>query len=345
MRAAAWAVGVSLWAATSWADPPRVVDVAVVAPTGAAAFETSVRSVVERLPVVLTVHTDTGLDLDALMDAPAGDALARVGLVVTAGRARLVLRTGDRALVRDVPLPQGFDEVARESIAHLLRDALDVLLAGGAIGVARPVAVVAPVSAPVIAPALAWPPRPLPVATAWRFTMGAHYGAQWFGDDRVTHGPMVSLAFTAPLAHRARWGVEATGQYRVPVVIDGDPIGVRLDQGAVRAFARVEGDVGARVTLVARVGTGVDVVTPTARLTQSERAALDAVSTRVEPVVALGGGVRARLFDRVSLALDVGAELALSPARYTVTGLAGDVFAPWSVRPTASLGVLVAAGP
>ena len=39
-------------------------------------------------------------------------------------------------------------------------------------------------------------------------------------------------------------------------------------------------------------------------------------------------------------ALDVGAELALSPVRYTVTGLAGDVFAPWSVRPTASLGVL-----
>jgi hypothetical protein len=107
-----------------------------------AAIEVVVRELVAGLPVELRWSTASGIDIGQVLaqHAPDGQVAARAWLDLSnPRRARIYVANAQdkRFVVRVVPLNDGYDEVGREVIGHIVEFALDAFLSGAEVGVSR----------------------------------------------------------------------------------------------------------------------------------------------------------------------------------------------------------------
>jgi hypothetical protein len=264
----------------------------------------------------------------------------------------LVDREWERVLIRHLRKTPGHEELAREAMGHILENAVDALLHGARIGVVReearreleearspapPPDGSAPPSAAVPPEAATPPPPSQRLGLEW----GALYEAELYADGGViTHGPAATLV-VGPREGTLRPALWLTLQYRLPLQIDAQPLGVRLDAGAARALAAVDAEVGKRVALRFGVGGGVDAIHMTP-LTESGLQVNRAIDQTFAVVVARSSaGLAYALSPRIAIVSVVSCDLDLSGTRYVsvVDGSPTAALSPWTLRPALSIGV------
>jgi hypothetical protein len=157
----------------------------------------------------------------------------------------------ERFLVRDVPLPYGWTEIARESMAQLIESSIKALGSGESLGMSRTE------MASVLRPEAAPPPeRP----QRWGMSWGAFYAIQAFSQERwVEQGPGLVVAVDA---RKGQWmpGAWVSAQYQLPQSVVTDLVGVHLDTLALRAGARLTRELGRHTALALQLGAGADVI-------------------------------------------------------------------------------------
>jgi hypothetical protein len=166
--------------------------------------------------------------------------------------------------------------------------------------------------------------------------IGLGYAPSGFADDvRAAHSFGLSLALGARRGF-ARWGGWLTGDYRLPIEVDGNQgVGVRLDVGALRLLAVVELAFSDRFALQLAVGGGVDVVRIEPRRTGTLEVHLEPVSHDARGIIQTLLGVRLVVSGPFSLWLGVGVDIDPAQVRYVVQnhGDTNVVLVPWRARP------------
>jgi hypothetical protein len=306
--------------------PPQLVHVTIAGAPQPAALESTLGDLLEHLPAAADGRPSRvgarfslvdAIDPRSITDPPLdrSPGFARVWLDIRRDVAVVsIADTGwERIYVRRMPLPSGLDDVAREQVVHVVVSAIETLLAGGKIGIARaelvdepegaaPPTKAAPAPTPV-APALAPaehaapPPHAGPVLGA---QLGVAYEVVSFAPGHEAHGPLASLRASASSGD---WtgALSFSGQLRTPIVVDDAPIGLRLGVVALRLGFEVERRLTSRLALRAGVGPGLDVldIEPRSRTRSADGViapgvTLEAARSRVSPVL------------RWTLGLDVG---------------------------------------
>lgn len=327
------------------AQPTRPVVRVTIAAAAAVAdpLEAAVRELLDRLAVDPIVVRAPAIDPAAVVapePSPAA-AVARIWIDLSVpGVARVYLADAawERILVRNVPLPKGADEIAREQIAHIVEGAVEALLAGGTIGVTRdearvelgvpeppkpqsPPATKAPAEPGVASPKP--PPIPdtrtrSPVAPA-RGTISASVGYEGlaWASGIATHGLAMwatARGAAAPLAPFVSVG----GLVRFPLVVDREPIGLRLDTVSSRVVVGVDRALGAAVGLRIGVGGGLDVLRIEPRASGASAVDLTGARTVLAPIARATVGLAGRLSPSSRVALSFVVESDLAPRAYVV---------------------------
>jgi hypothetical protein len=328
-----------LVAPSSFAQPSGVdaVDVAIAAHDEAdgQAMKAVVAELIARLHLAATVTFVSSVDAMNVITPQAGvePRVARAWIDLS-GPARatlyLVDRNWERVLIRHVQKMQGHDELAREAIGHILETAVDALVHGGTIGIAPDEG----------RPATERPPSPQPTPPRWE--LGALYeGEVYAPHGLIANGPEAAFYIGARRA-AVRPGAWLTVQYRLPIILDTAPIGVRLDGAALRALATVDVVVTPRLAVRFGVGAGVDAVHMTPRLEGQQGTTLGQDEEFALIVArASAGGVWWVARD-LGIALTLSCDLDPSETRYSavVDRAEETMLSPWPVRPALSLGVL-----
>ncbi|MFO0570994.1 MAG: hypothetical protein U0263_35495 [Polyangiaceae bacterium] len=230
--------------------------------------ELSVRDPLARLPVEVAVVRVERVDPKTVIDPPEGAGIfARVFIDVSNPDQALLFfsdERNERILIRKVALARGLDEVEREELAQIVRSAVEALLSGAEIGIARADARAELLPETARAEA-APPPRPRPPAPpplrpnpppapAARFEPGAFYAAE-LQRDRFWQGPGLDLGVSWGSA--PAFGALASLAYRAPMTLEDEALGVRLQAFALRLLPSASFDLGS-VLLSGRIGPGVN---------------------------------------------------------------------------------------
>jgi hypothetical protein len=238
----------------------------------------------------------------------------------------------ERFLVRDIPLPNGWNEVARESLAQLIDSSITVLGTDETAGMSQT----------EMASVLGNPPTlPADGAPGWGFTWGAFYAVQAFAEEEpVEHGPGLAAAL-GPREGRWRPGAWISVQYQLPQSIGTDLIGVRLDTVALRAGARLTRVLTDRVALALQAGAGGDLVhiTPQQGSTAHASLSADRFSWEFAAQVALAATVRPTAQLELWGALLADMDLGMRHYDVVVDGSRMRAFTPFWVRPGLLVGV------
>jgi hypothetical protein len=258
--------------------------------------------------------------------------------------ARLYFRDAgaDRFFIRSLSLAQGIDEVAKEAIAHIVRNAVVALGHGGGEALTRSEArkvlqlQPAPEAAPKASATLA---RPL------RFEVAAMAGAEVFARELpVLASAMVSLALT----RGPHWGRPSGGfggwlelGYQFPGRYQGSTVGVELQSMSMRAGVLWE--IEAYRVLVFRIGfgAGADRIHYQPR-DAGARVDLAAADTFYAPVVSLWAGMNVRLLDSLALTARLSVDETLSEVHFDLhdsNGQTSRLLVPYRTRPGAFLGL------
>jgi hypothetical protein len=330
------------------------VDVVLV---GSEADARSMREVAEellaRLGVTATVTLAARVDPGDVINPKAGaePRVARAWIDLSrTDRATLYLvdRDWERVLIRHLRKSAGHEELTREAVGHVLETAVDALLHGARIGVVREEArreleephspAPPPESSPVPGPPEPEPARPSTLDLGLRW--GAAYEAGLYASGVVvTHGPEATLVVVSGHA-RVRPGLWLTLQYRLPLTVDAEPLGVRLDAAAGRLLAAIEAPLGARTVLRAGLGAGIDAVHSTPLGEQSQASPASAQNF-VITVGRASAGLAYALSRSVSITSVVSCDLDVSGTRYVsvVDGTPTPALSPWTLRPALAIGV------
>jgi hypothetical protein len=254
----------------------------------------------------------------------------------------LVDSNWERILVRHVRNMPGHEELAREAIGHILETAVDALEHGARIGVTREEARAEIENAPLpVAPVPA--PAPPQAGPRPRLEFGAMYEAELYGQGGIiANGPTGTFHVGAPRG-RLRPGGLLTFQYRLPVIVDTAPLGVRLDGVTGRALATIDVVVGPQLALRFGAGAGVDVMQMTPRREGSPGTVPGTDEDFTIVVARVSSGVLWTFSANLALALVLSCDLDPSGTRYVavVQGVTGAVLSPWPVRPALSLGLTI----
>lgn len=232
-----------------------------------------------------------------------------------------------RVHVRRLPLDNGFDGVARESVLFVVERSLDEILAGREIGVTwdEYQRSVEPAAAPAAAP------MP-PVTQPRRVSLAAGYEASAMGTGVYPHGPRVTLG-----VRFARVRLGGALRLQVPVTAGDDTATARLTTagGALSIAATLF----SRRDLFVAGGAGVGL--------DATRIAPTASSPDLQPAPPFWAGsfnLRGfteieQIIGRLSLSAVIGLEIYPLAERYTVAAAGGvrTVFAPHRLRPVAAL--------
>ena len=328
-------------------------------PDDAAALSEVLGELLARIEADSDIQRAEHIDPVAVVTPPADPpaALARVFIDATEPEHALLYlvdASWERILVRRVPLSEGLDEVAREQLAHIVESSVAALRAGGRIGVTREqasselgVSSAPEPSGPV--PEAAWRPRPEPPreraprlldaepARTLELALGVGWGAALFTSDRVQHGPLARLE--GSLGPSSPFGAALVGQYRLPLIVEAEPIDLRLESGGVRlvGFGRVEPTPDLR--LVVEAGGGLDVERVVSQGDRSTGLRVASSEARVAPILRLGAGPSLRVLGSAWLTALIGVELDLAPDDYVIRrgGTTEVVAEPLALRPGASL--------
>jgi hypothetical protein len=338
-------VAVSSFAQTTGREAVEVVIAADDA--SAPAMRAVVVELIGRLRLPVTVALAPGVNAAEVITprAAAEPRVARAWIDLSKPeRATLYLVDSDweRILIRHVRNLPGHEELAREAVGHILETAVDALAHGARIGVTREEAraEIEKASAPVT-PLVA--PTPSATGPGPRLEFGAAYEAELYAQGGlVANGPVGTFYVGAPRG-KLRPGGWLTLQYRLPVIVDTLPIGVRLDGVTARALAAIDFAVAPRLEVRLGAGAGVDVMHMTPRLEGSPGTVRGNDEDFVVVVARVSGGVLWSLSANVALSLIVSCDLDPSGSRYVAVAadLLEPVLSPWSVRPALSLGLAV----
>jgi hypothetical protein len=318
------------------ADEP-IVEIFV---TANRAVETVVRELLAPLPVeqrwghVSRVDTQLVIGRGATRSDPR--LLARVWIDLSdANFAGIFIASAasGRFIVRFLPLTAGYDEVARESVAHVIESAVDALLAGADIGVSREVAELQ------LAARDRAPPARSDGMTA---SLSMIYAASVWSPSAVRQGPGVLAFVGLSRARRIRAGFAAALTSALPFTwSDGDEVGAAFAGFGVRAGAGVEVQASARAVLRFVGGAGIDAMHVESQIampgiTPSEPRWV------TSPIASLLATAEIRISERVVLVAGAGAEIDLFDTRYAIELADGSRqvrLQPWFVRPLVILGL------
>ena len=331
------------------------------------ATEATLRDLFEHLPEALP---PVALDVIVVPEiAPASitapppsppPAFARVWIDMRADTCVVSIADApwERIHQRIMARPPGNDGVTREQIAQVVISAVEAMLAGGVIGVARaeiaPPIVAKPTPTPPATPREAPPSTaPAPSAPGRGVSLGAGYEAIAFASETIAHGPSASLRGTLPVG-RWSFGLGISAQWRAPVVVERAPIGMRLDTKALRLVLDVEHELTPGLALRAGLGPGLDLnaIEPRAVTGSVEGGgptiAVEAKRSRVTPVLRWSVGIDARVARSAHVVLAGVLDHALQNRSYVVReqGVERDVLAPLALRPGLTLTIVAdLAGP
>jgi hypothetical protein len=291
-----------------------------------------------RLGVAATYTQSEEVEISVALAARADAApqVARVWIELRkAGNAMVYIagEAGDRVLVRRVPRQTRSDEVAREEIAHIVESTVDALLSGGRIGVAAQM----PREAEVVLLPQAAPRAESHAASGFGLSLGYEVQA-WSASTDPVHGPFVSLGLFS-VRDGLRLGIRLSGQMRFPSEIEQNPIGVRLNHGALRLLPEIELALGRGWALRGGAGPGLDLSHVEPVLSGGSAAQVDSPRWTVTPIVRALVAVGYSLAPGHTASLIVAGDVDLLGTKYFVDRQAGseDVFRPWRVRPTVGL--------
>ena len=307
------------------------------------------RELIARLPVVLQWSRASGIDPGQVLAQRAPDArvVARAWLDLSDPKlARIYVAnpSSGRFLVRVVPLRDGYDEIAREVLGHIIESAVDAFLAGRDVGVTREMAEreVTHDSAPPPAPASA----PVPGAGAserTRIGVAVSYRAtDVAGVEAMMHGPAIGVGLAFPMGKAVRFSSSATVHYRVPIQWDSPSVGAHLHGGTARLGAGVEGDVTQRMVLRAELGVGVDFTHLAPYVESGSTAKADEPRWVVSPVANAMVSLDAPLSSRMGWFIGAGCDFDLHRTSYFVANgaIANTVLSPWIARPVGVVGLV-----
>ncbi|HEV3190429.1 MAG TPA: hypothetical protein VGY54_08025, partial [Polyangiaceae bacterium] len=329
--------GQSAFAATDG----QVVDVVVSGnPSATAGVEVVVRELLARLPVVLQWSQAPAIDPSQVLAQRAPDAhvVARAWMDLSSPtRARIYVANelSGRFVVRVVPLRDGYDEIAREVLGHIVESAVDAFLEGREVGVPREIAErevtdeSAAVPMPVPPPA---PPAPrASFSEVTRIGVGLWYQVTEMAASKVMHGPAVGIGLAFPTGRAARFSASAALHYRLPLHWDSPSVGVRFDGAAARLGAGIEGDITRRVVLRGQLGLGVDFVHLDPYVEDGSAAKAGSPFWVLSPITTATLSLEAQLSRRIGLILGAGCDIDLSAPSYFVASDTGPttVLAPW----------------
>lgn len=330
--------------ATSLAAPvataPKRVEVSIVGePVAVREVEPAIRELLARLPI--EVHWDRPSLLDpreVVTPRPAASpAVARVWVDVSSP-TRVTLYVVDsrweRVLIRHVPLQGPLGEITREEIAHIVESAVEALLAGGQIGIAREEARRSLGLAPR-PPLVARPEAPAAPAAADRVLLSLGYEARlWSTANGVAllHGPEAALVVRGRGAFLA-----ASGAFWFPQTVDGPFLSLRMSGGAARISAGLETDGAWSLRVAGRLG--LDLLRSEAVTTGLVLA--DPPATRVTPLVGGALSIRRSISETARAWAGVTVDVPIILRRYYAEFGESEVTLarPWPLQPGVVLGL------
>lgn len=337
------------------ADGARRIEVWIAADAAERdALARVLHELMQRLSVEVEVEAVERVERrDVLARVPPGSPyLARCFIDLRAeGRALLYVHdpARDRVLERRIERSPGDAELAREELGHMLLASIEALLAGATLGAPRDELAVAEAHPPPPAAADTAPAQELPAAAppalgSWALRGALLYEVAALGHGPgVTHGPMLAAIIRAPL-RQPELGLLLSAQYRLPLHVDAEPVGMHLTAFGLRALATFESALSARVALRVGLGGGADVTRLAPATTAGARIDLTEARTLTLGVTRGLLGVDIRATPVLALWAALAVDVDLDRAQYVLVqqnGMQAEVSAPWRVRPSLSLGVVL----
>jgi hypothetical protein len=339
---------------TAAAAEDKMVDVVVSGdPDDAAGVEVVVRELVARLPVVLQWSRATGIDPVQVLAQRAPDTriVTRAWMDLSdRKRARIYVANpwNARFVVRVVPLLDGYDEIAREVLGHIIESCVDAFLAGRDVGVTREVA-----EREVTGQSAASQPLPVPPATppvpkaesSERARLGvalSYQATEVAGLSETMQGPAIGIGLGLPSGKAVRFSSSATVHYRLPIRWDSPSVGARFEGATARLGAGIEGDVTRRMVLRGQLGLGVDFMHLEPYVESGSTAKAGGPLWVTSPIVTATLSLEGTLSSRIGIFIGAGCDVDLDRSTYFVAdGMKSTtVLSPWVAHPTAMVGLV-----
>jgi hypothetical protein len=336
------------------AEPARMQLSIAAEPEESAALELVVRELMQRLLV------------EVVLD-PSGDGYVARCTIDMRDPKEAVLYVHDpardRLLVRRVARAPGSEELVREQLGHMMLVAVEALLAGATVGqpsievIGRPLRPFesaldhAREPPPAKEPAPDPPPpvqaepehgqaEPREPRPTWALRGALLYEVAALGHEPgVAHGPALALAVGSPLP--LALGGLVSAQYRFPLEVEPDPVGMSTQTVALRALATIESFVHRRLAFRLGLGGGADIARLTPELAASADVRATEARTLTLAVARALAGIDWRVTRMLSLWVALAADIDLDRSQYVLLGEDGQettVAEPWRVRPALMIG-------
>jgi hypothetical protein len=328
---------------------PTDVEIAIASPSpgAAAAVREDLEDLLARRGLVARYRTLAAIDRDEVL-RPARVALCALACIwIDLGVAKgdrafvyISATVSEQVVIRQLPLPSGVDEVAREEVSHIVATSVEALQAGRPLPIATSKADVAVTRT---SPA----PRPAPAATPQSLWLAAGVGAG-VAHEGAAQLALPMAAFSLVVAAESRRLAPALWLTVDAFSSDasGDAVALRFLGGELVAL----GAIGTRPTnprarhVAARFGLGpgfeVRETVPTAA-SGATSVAVDAA--RVDPGVFVRAAARLEvgLFGAVGLFVAAACDARVLSHRYTVdhAGTTEALFQPDFLRPSLVVGL------
>jgi len=281
-----------------------------------------------------------------VLASSAEPRLLRIWLVLYNSRLARVYfaeASGQRFLVRDVPLRNGLDEFGRRNLAQVV---VTSATAFSQHSVSSTVSEVVQTFQKPVDPAT--PLRDsktdsqLNLAsdehrTEWFLRAGALYGIYLEQSAAISHGPGLLVGAGQQGAH-AIWLYSLKFQYRWPLTVEGSQIALTSHTLALRTTAVVEAPFGSHLMGGLELGAGFDRVSFEATALPGANIAARSGDVQYKPVLA--SGLRASLkTDAAYLTLLIGFTAALVKTHFDVVHDAQSQieYRPWLVQPYSAI--------
>jgi hypothetical protein len=290
------------------------------------------------------IRRQPSLERSEVLAATADRQTLRVWMVLVGESVRLYYAdpSGERFLVRDIPLRNGLDEVGREHVVQVLVTSAEdfvnrrVSSTQQEVEMGLPPPPVQQAAARPVA-ALAAPPVKTTPATGCGPRIGASYAVTLRGDEGMGHGPGAILGMGCATS-RFSWALSMTAHYGWPAEAKGDDVTLSVRTFAARGTVAVETPDPRPFSVGVEIGGGVD------------RAAFEPRTRPGAAVVAHGAGADLRPVALVAargslwhgqgrLTFAMGINVPLVKTHYDVaigTERHAEV-TPWPVQPTFTL--------
>jgi hypothetical protein len=327
---------------------------------GGAAESSDLRRLLAEWDDALEIRLSNRLNAGDILNGTAATGQLRIWVVLSSSELAIIYfkdSSGERFLVREVPLAAGLDESGRETLAQVIATSASAFVdrqAGSSASEveasfrqhemakvppqaprdqagARPSLVARTDGGHLRTSGLVTPTevrKPASQPPQWRPHLGAFYSATLVGPREIGHGAGVSLG-AARLSQASRWYLAAQAQYRFPLSIDDAGITLTLRTLALSAVVAWERTIVKAWFLGFELGLGVERTGLHATAAASSGVAPRHDAVHFRPIAAPGLRAGSDL-GALRLALSLGVEVSPLQTHYDVVGR---FYTPWIVQP------------